>query len=79
MTVKMTHPNIPGSEFDSPDSAVPFHRAAGWVPVDEVDDEQVEVQGDEQNPVTQQEGPVPDGAAEDPAPKGRRANKKDGD
>ncbi len=27
----MVHPNLPGTEIDPPESAVPFHRASGWV------------------------------------------------
>lgn len=26
----MEHPDLPGQPYDSPDSAVPEHRASGW-------------------------------------------------
>jgi hypothetical protein len=29
--VRMTHPTLEGQEITVPDSAVPFHRSAGWV------------------------------------------------
>ena len=32
---RITHPDIPGSDVEVPASAVPFHRAAGWVLVEE--------------------------------------------
>lgn len=30
----MTHPELPGATIDVAISAVPFHMASGWVPVD---------------------------------------------
>lgn len=30
MTIRMTHPHLPGQPVEVADSAVPHHRAAGW-------------------------------------------------
>ncbi len=37
----MVSPQDPGLEFDSPESAVPFHQAAGWVVKGSDDDPEV--------------------------------------
>lgn len=34
-TVRMSHPELPDQEIAAPESAVPIHRAAGWIPVGE--------------------------------------------
>lgn len=75
--IKIMHPDLPGAEVEVPDSALPFHRAAGWVEAEPV--EQQPAGGQDEQPSRAVPGPVGDEIDTDMTPKTRRAIKKDGD
>lgn len=68
--VTIVHSDLPGEEVQVPESALPFHRAAGWVLAEEVADE----------PTFDRDGQAeaPESDTKSTA-KGRRVSKKDGD
>ncbi len=73
----MIHPDLPGTEIDPPESAVPFHRASGWVVKGSDEDPEVIAAAEAgQDSTTSKPGKD---AEKDTAPQGRRATQKDGD
>ncbi|TQS29129.1 hypothetical protein [Microbispora sp. KK1-11] len=73
----ITHPDIPGSEVDVPDSSLPFHQAAGWVVKGSEDDPEVKAAAEKGETADGGKDAQPDSSKE--TPKGRRASTKDGD
>ncbi|MER5622504.1 hypothetical protein ABT061_15815 [Streptosporangium sp. NPDC002544] len=76
---QITHPQIPGSEVDVPESSLPFHQAAGWVIRGSQDDPEVTAAEKARDlalngPGEQAEPP----AEQDQTPK-KRSTKKDGE
>lgn len=67
--VRITHPDIEGSEVEVPEQSLPHHRAAGWVLMSEV-----QAAGGSTAGVHEGTGKQPDTEA----PQGRRSTKKDG-
>jgi hypothetical protein len=70
----ITHPSMPGSAVDVPDSSLPFHQAAGWVIKGSEDDPEVKAAAEA---AKGKDGG--DAAGQDETPKSRRAGKKDGE
>lgn len=60
MTVRMTHPALPGRVIEVPDDAVPGHARSGWEPAPDPEPEP------DPEPGTPGEEPLP-GAPEPPA------------
>lgn len=75
--ITITHPDIPGSEVDVPDSSLPFHRAAGWVVKGSEDDPAVKAESERAEGRAAEQPETPP-AEQDKAPK-RRATTKDGE
>ncbi|MEV8636514.1 hypothetical protein AB0395_33190 [Streptosporangium sp. NPDC051023] len=75
--ITITHPEIPGSEVEVPDSSVPFHQAAGWVVKGSQDDPEVKAESEREGQAVEQPETPP--IEQDKTPKGRRASTKDGE
>lgn len=70
--IRITHPDIPGSDVEVPDSSWPFHQAAGWLRVEESSAEQV--QGASGEPAAQE--PAGSEPGKDATPKRRSTTKE---
>lgn len=71
----ITHPNIPGSEADVPESSLPFHQAAGWVVKGSEDDPEVKAAAEAGAETAAKKGKSGDSAEQDKTPKSRRTTK----